>query len=278
MTLYIKKSLKNIVTLGFLSVGILSCSVNKNIGQNENGSKYQLVFEDDFNGNTYNTKYWSSYPEKKGTSPWNRYVVDDAALAEVKNGNLHVKARWNQETNLPETGAILTKGKFSFKYGKVEVRAKFNSAGQGGWPAIWLMPQNEIYPGWPNAGEIDIMERLNTDGFVHQVVHQSDANVEHISSGKTPTIKPSEYNTYGIVKSPNRIEFYVNNELTMVHKPINDFKERWPFETDYYIILNHASADKGQAGVYFWPGHVTSTDNFPYEMAVDYVKVWEFVE
>lgn len=262
-------------TLVFCGIVLTSCSARKDIKERQESSPYQLVFEDQFNGDAYNSNYWTSFPEQVGTAPWNRFVVDDPDLAEVKNGNLHVRARWNEDEQRPETGAIQTKDKFSFKYGKIEVRAKFNRAGQGGWPAIWLMPQNDIYPGWPNGGEIDIMERLNTDDFVHQVVHQSDGDAEHISFGETPSINPSEYNTYGIIKTPNRIEFYVNDQLTMVHEPKDDFAPRWPFETDYYIILNHASADKGKAGVNFWPGLVDSTDGFPYEMAVDYVKVWE---
>tara|TARA_R110001592_G_scaffold163037_1_gene396738 strand:+ start:13376 stop:14197 length:822 start_codon:yes stop_codon:yes gene_type:complete len=270
-----KAQIYKLLVLVLFSFGFLSCSVSKN---KKVDSKYTLVFEDQFNGNSYNTKHWSSYPENTGTSPWNRFVVDDKQLTEVKNGNLHVKVRWNSATDLPETGAIFTKGKFSFKYGKIEVKAKFNKAGQGGWPAIWLMPQTEIYKGWPDGGEIDIMERLNNDEFVHQVVHQTNGKKTAVSSGKTPAINFDGYNLYGIVKLPNRIEFYVNNVLTMVHEPKEEFQERWPFETDYYIILNHASADKGKTGTYFWPGNVTNTDDFPLEMAVDYVKVWEIKE
>lgn len=264
--------------MGFLCFGLASCSVSKNPKGKEAREKYKLVFEDQFNGDAYNTKFWSSYPAKTGTAPWNRYVIDDADVAEVKNGNLHLRARWNLESDLPETGAIQTKDNFSFKYGKIEVRAKFNSVGQGAWPAIWLMPQNEIYKGWPNGGEIDIMERINTDGFVHQVVHQSDGESKHVSTGTTQPISSTEYNTYGIIKTPNRIEFYVNGQLTMVHTPKENFEARWPFETDYYIILNHACADKGQSGINYWPNNVTSTEGFPYEMAVDYVKVWKFKE
>lgn len=264
--------------MGLLCFGLGSCSASKNPKEKKEHEKYTLVFEDQFNGDAYETKYWASFPSGKGTSPWNRFVIDDADVTEVKDGNLLVRARWNTETDLPETGALQTKDKFSFKYGKIEVRAKFNSAAQGGWPAIWLMPQNEIYPGWPNGGEIDIMERLNNDDFVHQVIHQSDGDSKPVSSGITHAISSSEYNTYGIIKTPNRIEFYVNGELTSVHEPKDEFEKRWPFETDYYIILNHACADKGQSGKYFWPGSVTSTDSFPLEMAVDYVKVWKFVE
>ena len=271
--------LKNIIyvtaTFVLSMTALISCSVNKTATSSQ-ATTPKLIFEDQFNGKVYNPNHWTSYPETTGTAPWNRFVVDDPYLAEVNNGNLYVRARWNEAKQRPETGAIQTKDKFSFKYGKIEVRAKFNRAGQGGWPAIWLMPQNDIYPGWPNGGEIDIMERLNTDGFVHQVIHQSDGKAQHTSFGKTPEINPEEYNTYGIVKTPHRIEFYVNDQLTWVHQPHAEFAPRWPFETDYYIILNHASADKGDTGNKFWPGSVSSTDDFPYEMAVDYVKVWEW--
>ena len=240
---------------------------------------YTLVFEDEFDGDTYNPDYWSSYQTQSWSSAWNHYVIpNDTDLAEVKNGHLSIKARWNEDTDLPETGAIQTIDKFSLKYGKIEVKAKFTSAGQGGWPAIWLMPQNPTYSGWPDGGEIDIMERLNTNSFVYQVAHQSNGQAGHISASKTPYILSSEYNTYGIVKLPNRIEFYVNNKLIMVHEPRDGFAPRWPFETDYYIILNYACADKGQSGINFWPGNVTSTENFPYVMAIDYVKVWELDE
>lgn len=251
---------------------------SKRTKEKKDNVKFKLVFEDNFNKNKYNTKFWSSYPVQNNKSPWNKYVVDDATLAEVKKGNLFLRARWNPTTNLPETGAIQTKNKFSFKYGKIEVRAKFNKSGQGGWPAIWLMPQNPIFPSWPSGGELDIMERLNNDNFVHQVVHQTDGDAKQIAAEKTPLISTAEYNTYSLVKLPNRIEFYVNDQLTLVHEPKDDFAKRWPFETDYYIILNYACADQGQSGVKFWPGYVTSTDGFPYEMAVDYVKVWKVLD
>ena len=271
-----------LIKLGIMSVlwnGTMSCSENQEPIIEEKPIEYQLVYDEEFDGDSYDTKYWSSYQTQSWSSAWNHYVMpDESALAEVKDGHLYLRARWNTVTDLPETGAIQTKGKFSFKYGKIEVKAKFTSAGQGGWPAIWLMPQNAMYSGWPNGGEIDIMEHLNTDNFVHQVVHQSNGEAVHISTGKKPAISTLDYNTYGIVKLPNKIEFYVNNVLTMVHEPKGDFKKRWPFETDFYLILNHACADKGQSGINYWPGNVTNTDNFPYEMAIDYIRVWKLKE
>lgn len=262
-------------TLCLLLITTLGCSVAKHTGQEPT---YKLILNDQFNGVAYDTEVWSSVAVQANPAPWNRYVVDDAQLAEVKNGHLYVRARWNATTDLPETGAIRTKDKFSFKYGKIEVRAKFTRAGQGGWPAIWLMPENTVYNGWPHGGELDIMERINTDSFVHQVVHQTNGEKRHVSNGVTAPIKVDDYNLYTVIKLPNKVEFYVNNQLTMVHQPHDAFAARWPFETDFYIILNHACADKGTSGVDFWPETVTSTKDFPYEMAVDYVKVWQLIE
>ncbi|PIE49205.1 MAG: hypothetical protein CSA39_03890 [Flavobacteriales bacterium] len=257
----------------------MACSNDKADDDEPNELNFKLIYEENFNGDAYNTDYWSSYQTQSWSVAWNHYVVpDDASLAEVKAGNLHLRARWNSETNIPETGAIQTKDKFSFKYGKMEVRAKFTRSGKGGWPAIWLMPQNPVYSSWPLTGEIDVMERLNTDTFVYQVLHQADSGENHISSHQTSPIVADDYNTYGIVKLPNKIELYVNGKRTLTHQPKGLNKDNWPFETDFYIIMNYACADQGQSGIEFWPGLVDNTDNFPYEMAVDYLKVWELVD
>ncbi|WP_215224062.1 glycoside hydrolase family 16 protein [Echinicola shivajiensis] len=240
--------------------------------------KWELIFEDEFEGEEYNGDNWASYQTQTWSSPWNMYVLpNEKELAEVKDGKLHIKARWNEETDLPETGAIQTKDKFSFTYGKLEVKAKFSRTGKGAWPAIWMMPQTPIYSGWPNGGEIDVMEHLNNDSKVYQVIHQSESEGVKLEPAPSLTthIDLEGFNTYGIIKSPEKIEFYVNGEKTMTHKKGGDNAEMWPFETDFYIILNHSCADKGQSGKYFWPGLVISTEDFPYEMIIDYVKVWE---
>lgn len=260
-----------------IMVLLTSCSVRKK-ATNDTKDNFKLVLEENFKGKDFDSNVWSDYPAGIGKSPWNRFVTTDKSLTEVKEGNLFLRARWNNETNLPETGAIQTKDKFSFKYGKIEVRAKFTKSGQGAWPAIWLMPQNQVFEDWPSCGEIDIMERLNTDAFVHQVVHQTNDASKNVSVENKPEIKVSEYNTYSVIKLPNKIEYYVNDKLSFVHQPNGEFEARWPFETDFYIILNYACADAGKSGVKFWPGFVTNTEDLPYEMAVDYVKVWKLNE
>lgn len=244
-------------------------------------TEWKLVFEDEFEGASTDKTTWASYQPQNYSSAWNKYVnPSDETLAEVKEGNLHLRAKWNAETDLPETGAIQTKDKFSFTYGKLEVKAKFSRMGQGAWPAIWLMPQTPVFKNWPDGGEIDVMEHLNKDNQVFQVIHQSKSEGVEMKPAPfiTTSIDLASYNTYGIIKSKNKIEFFVNDKKTMTYTKGGENAARWPFETDFYLILNHASADKGQSGTYYWPGLVVSTDDFPYEMAVEYVKVWEVVE
>ena len=100
-----------------------------------------------------------------------------------------------------QTGCIESKGKFSFKYGKVEVRAKL-SKGKGSWPAIWLMPEKSIYGGWPNSGEIDIMEHLNADTIVYQTIHSNYVDVQQKKKDPlyaiTAPFHVDQYNVYGL--------------------------------------------------------------------------------
>ncbi|CEH15581.1 AT18611P-RELATED [Ceraceosorus bombacis] len=56
-----------------------------------------------------------------------------------------------------QSARLTTKGTKSIKYGKVEVRARMPT-GDWLWPAIWMMPRDEIYGPWPRSGEIDIVE------------------------------------------------------------------------------------------------------------------------
>ena len=132
--------------------------------------KYRLVWQDNFNGNTYDKNSWTKIP--RGGSDWDRHMADTDSLYAVRDGKLILRGAVN--TNLEAdtarfvTGGLYTKHKRTIKYGKVEVRAKFGSA-QGAWPAIWMLPDADIK--WPEGGEIDIMEHLNHDNIAYQTVH-----------------------------------------------------------------------------------------------------------
>ena len=132
--------------------------------------KYRLVWQDDFNGTTFDSRSWTKI--KRGAPDWRKYMSDADSLYAVRDGTLVLRGALN--TNLEAdtarfvTGGLYTKRKHAVRYGKVEVRARFDCA-QGVWPAIWMKPDYEVK--WPHGGEIDIMEHLNHDNIAYQTVH-----------------------------------------------------------------------------------------------------------
>jgi beta-glucanase (GH16 family) len=265
---------------GLVLLLIYSCSTRvlplysnqKSDGKPAAKEKWQLVFADDFTSNgDFDTSKWSY--ALRSTPAWTKYLTSSPRYVRQQSGKLILRMD-NQQIpgdDVPyHSAGIQTKGKFSFTYGKVEVRARFKE-GRGAWPAIWMMPEDPTaYWGWPHSGEIDIMEHVNLESQVHQTIHSgsntsADGGSAATSSG---TYKAGKFNTYSIVWDEAKIEFYVNKQLRYTyHKEADGGSAQWPFNQPFYLILNQS----GGAG---WPGAITDTD-LPFEMEVDYVKVYQ---
>ena len=164
-----------LITLLFLISSISGCN-ERHDGDENNG--WKLIWEDNFDGDELDATKWNlinTLPSRyTNASDWNRHMISDQGVYSVEDGKLYLTGI-NNPGNLDDprpflTGGVDSKGKFSFLYGKVEVRAKKECA-QGAWPAIWMMPQDAVYGGWPHSGEIDIMEHLNFDNNIHHAVH-----------------------------------------------------------------------------------------------------------
>jgi beta-glucanase (GH16 family) len=139
---------------------------------------WDLVWSDEFSGAALDRTKWK--PEIScwgGGNQERQCYTDRPENIVVADGILHLKARKEQFTGPdrppeiadkpnPEktqeftSGKIRTLGLAAWKYGKVEFRAK-PPAGQGTWPAVWMMPADNVYGGWPRSGEIDILEGVN---------------------------------------------------------------------------------------------------------------------
>lgn len=253
---------------------LVSCSASRKAltvpDKSETSTTWKLIFEDEFNTTgSFDSSKWA-YCQRQQPA-WNRYITQspDYAFLDGSNLVLRMDNKVIPGDDVPyHSGGIQTKGKFSFTYGKVEVRARFNG-GRGSWPAIWMMPEKAAYGGWPRSGEIDIMEHVNNEAVVHQTIH--NAAVTNASGGstasKSSSYQPGDYNLYGMVWTEDKIEFYVNNVHTYTYpKPANATSREWPFDQPFYLILNQS----GGAG---WPGPVTDAD-LPFTMHVDWVKVY----
>lgn len=234
--------------------------------------KWKLVFSDKFDSNgAFDQSKWVY--SSRGNPAWARYLTASPEYVYQKGGKLLLKM---DKANLPgdsvpyHSAGIQSSGKFSLLYGKVEVRAKFTK-GKGSWPAIWMMPEGSgAYGGWPNSGEIDIMEHVNNEPVIHQTIHNT-AMTDAAGASKAThqaSYDAEDFNTYGIIWNAETIQFYVNDVLQYTYaKPEGSTFKEWPFDKPFYLILNQA----GGAG---WPGALEEQD-LPFEMQVDWVKVYK---
>lgn len=248
-------------------------------------SQWNMVWNDEFNGNALDTSMWSStdsYGRDQcfggGNNEQQCYTSHESASQNItfSNGKLVLTAR--QATGLGwgrtyTSGRIQSNGKGDFTYGRFEASIKLPT-GQGSWPAFWMLPSiNSV--DWPSRGEIDIMEAINLggsgNGTIHGTAHFGDP---HTYLGGSDIISDvNAFNTYAVEWYPDEIRWFLNgNQYYQLSQ------DRWfssdapgdtnaPFDQNFHLILNFAVG--GQ-----WPGN-SDGQNFPRQMEVDYVRVYE---
>src|SRR5690349_14056129 len=155
-------------------------------------TSWQLVWSDEFNSAGLPDPSKWSYDVGAhgwGNKELQNYTDRRKENARVENGVLIIEARRDGTEAQPYSSArLVSKNKGDWTYGRFEVRAKLPS-GRGTWPAIWMLPTQRSYGGWPKSGEIDIMEHVGFDpDMVHASVHTSAYN-HTINTQKTAQIK-----------------------------------------------------------------------------------------
>ena len=232
---------------------------------------WKLVWEDDFGTDgVIDETVWSKMPRQSGGD---RYMSDYDALYDVKNGNLVLRGMVNPglpgDTMPFVTGGIYTKDKKSFYHGKIEIRAKLGNA-QGGWLCLWLMPFDTIK--FPYGGEIDIMERLNSDTVAYHTVHSYytyTLKQEEPENGARAPIRKDDYNTYGVALYSDSVVFSINGKQTFHYPRIEtDLEGQFPFDRSYYLICSIQLGGE-------WPGRIEPND-LPVEMHIDWVRFYEW--
>ncbi|GAB1416059.1 glycoside hydrolase family 16 protein [Paludibacter sp.] len=229
--------------------------------------------------NSYDPSAWSKIT--RGSSDWNAHMTSFDSCYDFRNGNLVLRGIKNTtQVNDPSkylTGGLHTKGKKSFGLGRIEIRAKLQ-AGQGAWPAIWMMPESPLL--WPLGGEIDIMERINYESRVQQTVHTYYTKT--IGNTTDPVHKnifynltlPNTYNTYAVERYQDSLVFYVNHNRTFSYPRVKDLDPsmmQFPFsDHEFYLIL---SMQLGGS----WTGKIEDAD-LPNEIHIDWVRFYELKE
>ncbi len=236
--------------------------------------KYKLFWKDNFRGKEFNEKYWSKIP--RGMADWQNYMSDHPSLFDVEKGHLVLRGVVNDgrvpgDNRVPYlTGGLYTKDKMTIKHGKVEVKAKLHGA-KGAWPAIWMLPNEGR---WPDGGEIDIMERLNSDSIAYQTVHSHYTFTlkqgHNPKQGATGPIDPDGWNVYAVEILPDSLVLSINGHHTLTYPRIQTDKPgQFPFGTPFYLLIDMQIEGS-------WVGKADPKD-YPVEMWIDWVKMYEWI-
>ena len=236
----------------------------------ESGKHY--IFRDEFNvdGRPDETK-WTLC--RKGGSDWNDEMSESYDQVYVKDGVLVLNAEIVDGEY--KASGIKTEGLFGFTFGRVECRARLPKTPNGAFPAIWMMPQKYEYKGWPNCGEIDIMEHIRQENAIHQTIHTHyPYDLGHKSGTTKQTVCDyKDWNIYAVEWTPEDLTFYVNDQMTFrysnMHLSDEAEMKQWPFtsKSEFYLILNMGLGDPGT-----WAGAVDDA-NMPAVMEVDWIRV-----
>lgn len=241
---------------------------------------YTLTWKEEFNqkvGAVPDRKIWNY---DLGGGGWGNgeaetYVNDvEHAHIVADSGAQHGKALQILVTRDKEghytSARLKTQGKFDVQYGYIEARIKL-PYGQGIWPAFWMLGSDVGTVGWPNCGEIDILENIGREPTViHGSLHGPD-----YSGGKPLTALftlpdgkqlKDAYHTVALLWEPNLITFYFDGKAYET-RTASEVKT-WAFNHPFFFILNVAVGGN-------WPGSPDSTTQFPQKMLVNYIRVYK---
>ena len=202
------------------------------------------------------------------------YYTKDSKNIRVENGNLIIEVHKDSLGGNAYTSArIVSKQKGDWLYGRIEVKAKLPK-GKGTWPAIWMLPTEWKYGGWPASGEIDMMEHVGYDpGVIHGTIH-TDLYNHTKGTQKEGKVTVNDcmdaFHVYAIDWTEDKIDFFVDGKIyhTVIREPKDDFKG-WPFDQPFHLIMNIAVGGN-------WGGKEGIDDSiWPQQMEVDYVRVYQ---
>jgi len=274
-----------IITLSIIfTLALIGCSSNYHIKPVDDAlvqyldNEWVAVWADEFDGDALDVDKWNF---EIGGGGWGNQELQYYTYTnhEVSDGTLKINVRNEAHFNRQYTSSRLTtKNKGDFKYGRIQVRAKLPE-GRGLWPAIWMMPTENKFGGWPHSGEIDIMEYVGYQpNIVHSALHTSayngmDGNNHH-KSLEYPTLEDN-FKVFELIWEPGKITTYIDGFEIFKYVYMPQFNlayeanEVFPFFEKFFLIINVAVGGS-------WGG-IQGVDNsiFPQVFEIDYVRVYQ---
>lgn len=254
---------------------LLVCDVPQVSAQRQDDG-WQLVFSDEFNQKNYSQPDSSKWVRSiRYHGAWNRWISNSKEVVYIENGQLVCRAIPNTiepgDTAKMLTGAIETRGKYDFQYGKVELRMKTNTR-RGNFPAAWMKPAI-IDPN--RYGEIDIVEMFGNQGVAHQTIHNHVTQT--LKKGRPFSINKklavNKWHVYGVEWTPEKLVMTIDGKVTSVFQKSTDKKAladgQWTFDRPFYLLLDQSVGDYGM-NEFLMPDtkHV-------YETRFDWIRVYQ---
>lgn len=256
------------------------------------GAQWKLVWSDEFDKpglpDPARWDYETGFIRNNEAQYYTRGRTENAR---VENGMLVIEARKERfsNPNFDSSGqpgrrasrsrefaeytsaSLTTRGKASWTYGRIEVRAKL-PAGRGTWPAIWTLGADRG-SGWPACGEIDIMEHVGFEpGKIHANVHTQKYNhVKKNGKGSQLSVPDATnaFHLYALEWSPDRLDFFIDDHKYFTYENEKSGSDAWPFDKPEYLILNLAIGGE-------WGGAKGIDEAiFPQKYYVDFVRVYQ---
>ncbi len=233
---------------------------------------YELVWQDEFDGDELSSDW--TFEIGTGSNGWgnNELQYYRQENTTVKDGYAIIEAREQNFGDRDYTSSrVITKGKQSFQYGRIDIRAAL-PYGQGIWPALWMLGGNFSEVGWPHCGELDIMEMIGGSGrenTIHGTIHwQSDEG--YASYGNSNSLGSGtfhdEFHVFSIVWDSESIKWYRDDilfsEVDITPGHMTEFHQ------EFFFIMNVAVGGN-------WPGNPNASTVFPQRMIVDYIRVFQ---
>lgn len=235
------------------------------------GDMTTLIWQDEFDEDGAPASHWfhETVPPNNGNW-WNneqQHYTNRRVNSIVENGYLKIIAKREDYQGKDYTSArMITKDRFEFQYGRVEIRAKL-PVGQGTWPALWLLGENIDEVSWPRCGEIDIMEHGDGEpGLVSSSVHQANANGDDYVQRGEQVIQneDTEFHVYRMDWTEDYLEFFVDGRR---HHYVG-IDQNTPFHQPFFLIFNVAMGGN-------FVGNSIDPDFVSSEMVVDYIRVYQ---
>ncbi|HMR92354.1 MAG TPA: family 16 glycosylhydrolase [Chitinophagaceae bacterium] len=241
---------------------------------------YVLVWADEFNTGSLDATAWT-VEEGNGCPSicgWGNneleYYTGRSGNLFFQDGKMIIEAKQEVIGSSNYTSSkIVSRGKKTFKYGRIDIRAKL-PIGKGIWPAFWMLPQENKYGGWPTSGEIDIMEMVGHEGNrTHGTLHfgpgpGSTQYNRHttLSSGNLT----DQFHVYSVEWKEDQITWFLDGvQFSQANKAdLNLGGAPYPFNEDFFFIINLAVGGN-------WPGNPDATTYFPQWLIVDYIRVYQ---